>query len=257
MTTSLPRTRDLLPRIQQLSANLTKAMLNHCDKKIKIILQTLQAEIKDIKNIPNCNLITKVNKLSQHRDYDIRKLSKSLLFTNTNKPKSETTLYNYYKIKPSNNKLELKCNNDIKNNTKSGIVYIASMQRTEKWPEIRDKNGKLIKRINVTSGSNNKIEGESAKQVSPMNLGPINKELFNKLNIFNSQNDDEEAILFENYWQYGKIFKDLGHLNNKTNKYTNKWLKFRKKGYLLKKGHRHPNGTKTNEILYKYKKGNK
>ena len=140
-----------------------------------------------------------------------------------------------------------------------GNIYIASMQRGSKWPEILDSNGNSIKRINVTSGSNNKINGASAKTVSPMYLGPVNKQtVFNPLNIKNSKNDDLDALLFENYWQYGKIFKDLGHLDqNNPPRFTKQWLAFRKKGYSEKKGHRHPKGTKTNQVLYKYTKGNK
>lgn len=227
-----------IPQIKQLCANLMKATLNHRDDKIKNILNLLNDEI----NIIDVNTIKLVNKLIKHRDKDISKISKSLIkkwndIDNENKPTKE---------------------NGNSNNNKIGNVYIASMSRGCKWPEVFDKNGNLIKRINVTSGSKNKIDSFDAKQVSPMYLGPINKDLvFNKLKIAqnNKKNDDLEANLFENYWQYGKIFKDLGHLD-KNNKFTKKWLKFRKKGYSEKKGHRHPKGTKTNEILYKYTKGN-
>ena len=139
---------------------------------------------------------------------------------------------------------------------KRGNVWIASMQRKSKWPEHRDSAGMLIKRINVTSGSANKIEGESAKTVSPMYLGPVTFDLLKEIGVQNPQNDDVEALIFENYWQYGKIFEGLGHVQSHGEyEVTLEWKQFRKRGYAEKKGHRHPRGTKTNEVLYQYTNG--
>ena len=127
------------------------------------------------------------------------------------------------------------------------------MQHGTKWPQLI-KHGKSVKRINVTSGSNNKINGSTAKDVSPMYLGPIKRALFEQLGVDNAKRDDEEAVLFENYWQYGKLFATLGHLSA-DDRVTPKWRAFRKKGYAQKKGHRHPKGTKTTEVLYRFKRG--
>eukprot|EP01083_Nonionella_stella_P068308 181274_1 len=249
-----------LSRTQHLCAMLTRSMHKNNHNQIKTILETLQSEIKDIRSLHNKDHVIKtMKKLSHHCDSTISDLSKSLL-----SKWNSTTPINLNKHHTTNSTSTSELNHNKQHETKDndtnmirrGHVYIASMQRTKKWPELRDTNGKLIKRINVTSGSANKINGESAKQVSPMYLGPVNAELLRTLKVRNAKQDDEEALLFENYWQYGKIFKELGHLK-KDNKISSTWLKFRKKGYGEKKGHRHPKGTKTNEILYTFVRGSK
>lgn len=128
-----------------------------------------------------------------------------------------------------------------------GTVYIASFQRGSKWPQMQI-NGKPVKRINVTSGSNNKINGEKASQISPMYLGPVNQTLLAKLGIHNTDNESDLALIFENYWQYGKIFDTMGHLID--GQITTKWMEFRKKGYAERKGFRHPKGTKTKKCKH-------
>jgi len=85
--------------------------------------------------------------------------------------------------------------------------------------------------IDATSGSMNKINGESAKQFSPMYL------------------KTKSNIIFENYWQYSKVFEELNHIDSK-GEVTQKWYDFREKGFKREKGDRHPKGTKSNEILY-------
>jgi hypothetical protein len=88
----------------------------------------------------------------------------------------------------------------------------------------------------------NKINGVPAKQFSPMYLGPVNeKEIFGI--------GDQVALTFENYWQYGKIFKELGHIDDK-GQITQTWHSFRAKGYNKTKGDRHPEGTKSNNVKY-------
>jgi len=77
--------------------------------------------------------------------------------------------------------------------------------------------------INATSGSVNKINGIPAKQFSPMYLGPVHERT-----IFGI--GDQTALTFEGYWQYGKIFRELGHLDEKGN-ITPTWYAFRVKGY--------------------------
>ena len=262
-----------LSQIKQLSVDLTRARLNHRSEKIKNILQTLSDHKQQIRNKNIPQLCSTINKLTKHRDNEISTISTSLMVRwkgdnnniktiqphNRNTNKNITSKCKKTKSIKENIINTSNSNNRNRNSSKPNIgeVYIASMSRGTKWPEIHDKNGNLVKRINVTSGSNNKINGVSAKTVSPMYLGPVNKEtVFNPLGINNHKNDDEGALLFENYWQYGKIFRDLGHLD-RNNKFTKQWIAFRKKGYSEKKGHRHPKGTKTNEVLYKYTKGNK
>jgi len=114
--------------------------------------------------------------------------------------------------------------------TKRGKVYISSIQRGKLQPRLEG-----VKNVNVTSGSMNKFDGASAKEMSPMYLGPVG-----------------DCLLFENYWQYGKKFKELGHAVSR-----DKWLKFRERGCKRKKGDRHPSGTKSKEVLYQYEKNGK
>jgi hypothetical protein len=103
--------------------------------------------------------------------------------------------------------------------------------------------------INATSGSVNKINGIPAKQFSPMYLGPVNeKEIFGI--------GDQVALIFENYWQNGKIFRELGHINDQS-QITPAWYSFREKGYKKNKGDRHPHGTKSNEVKYIDARGNR
>lgn len=107
-------------------------------------------------------------------------------------------------------------------------------------------------RVDVTSGSMNRIvKGrDAASSFSPMCLGPV-----------------RGAEVFENYWQvmhdtgsladvitqYGKVFSTLGHLEGdgtpQGSKVTDKWRKFRDKGYKKAKGCRRPPEAKTSEVL--------
>lgn len=103
--------------------------------------------------------------------------------------------------------------------------------------------------INVTSGSLNKINGIPAKQFSPMCLGPVDE-----MQIFGIGN--QIAQLFENYWQYGKIFKELGHIDEAGN-ITHAWYLFRDNGYKKTKGDRHPDGTKSKDVKYLDTRGNR
>ena len=100
-----------------------------------------------------------------------------------------------------------------------------------------------VKNINATSGSMNKINGISAKQFSPMYLGPvIEKDIF-------GIEDGLTSKKFENYWQYSKIFKELNQVDDK-GFITEEWYKFRQYGFNKDKGDRHPKGTKSNEIKF-------
>jgi len=127
-----------------------------------------------------------------------------------------------------------------------GEVAIARLGgRGKPWPNAPPH----FKNINVTSGSMNKAGPYPVKELSPMFLGPINKEIWPLIG-------NDTALLFENYWQYSKIFPDMKkpHLDSKGN-VTKDWRDWRKKGFSERKGHRHPAGTKTNEIMYTDSKG--
>ena len=123
------------------------------------------------------------------------------------------------------------------------LIYISSIKRGESHPNLIN-----VKNINVTSGSKNKINNQEAKQLSPMYLGPVTNEILNK-ELLSTPID---AICFENYWQYGKVFEELDHLDG-YGKVTDTWEKFRNKGYSRTRGDRHPLGTKTCDVLYTYK----
>jgi len=123
--------------------------------------------------------------------------------------------------------------------TEPGQVYIGKLRNRGGG---RDPVIPNVKNINVTSGSNNKINGYSIKNLSPLYIGPvIEKDIFGHGNLV--------ADIFENYWQYGKVFEELGHVDDDGN-ITRKWREFRSKGYHKKTGDRHPVGTKTNEVKY-------
>lgn len=108
---------------------------------------------------------------------------------------------------------------------KRGDVYVGRIERGKPWPEFPDGF-----RINVTSGSMNKIDGHPATQVSPMYLsGPSHT----------------NWSIFENWWQYAKRYKELGHFDYATGAPTPAWYKFNEKGWALRKGQRHARGTKT------------
>ena len=92
--------------------------------------------------------------------------------------------------------------------------------------------------INVTSGSNNKVDGIAvAKAFSPLYTGPV---------------VDSDGLVFktvEGFWQGNKVYKELGHLD-KEGKTTPAWESFRREQAALSKGARHPACLKTKEVLY-------
>ena len=102
------------------------------------------------------------------------------------------------------------------------LVYVG---RKARRGVVGDRNPTIpgVLNINATSGSMNKIAAHPAKSFSPMILGPvIESEIFGKGEI--------RAENFENYWQYGKVFRELGHIDAQ-NMLSEKWYQFRAKGY--------------------------
>jgi len=78
--------------------------------------------------------------------------------------------------------------------------------------------------IDVTSGSMNKINNRSARVLSPLYLGPV------------VDSDGDKALRFENYWQYLKVYPQLGHWDQINKKPTDKWIMWKQHGFLLLKG---------------------
>ena len=134
----------------------------------------------------------------------------------------------------------------IDNLTIHGDVTIARLGgRGKPWPQAPVE----YININVTSGSMNKAGKHYMKQVSPMYLGPITKDIWPLIG-------EMKALIFENYWQYSKVFPDMKkpQIDSQGN-VTEEWFRWRKKGFSETKGHRHPLGTKTNEVVYVDDKG--
>ena len=84
--------------------------------------------------------------------------------------------------------------------------------------------------VDVTSGGMKKfVDGSRANSLSPFKLGPI------------YVNGQKVAEIFENYWQFGKMWKLAGHFKQgNIIEPSLAWYAFRKKGYAMTKGKRHP-----------------
>ena len=80
--------------------------------------------------------------------------------------------------------------------------------------------------IDVTSGSMNKINNLKATVLSPLYLGPV------------IDSDGNKALRFENYWQYLKVYPQLGHWDPINKKPTDKWKAWKKHGFSLLKGNK-------------------
>lgn len=120
-------------------------------------------------------------------------------------------------------------------------IYISAFKRGVPVPTVKGAVN-----INVTSGSNNKIDGVSAAQASPMYLGNIDNTLLATEDLSTPTN----ANIFENFWQYSKVYKELDHID-KSGNVTQKWKTFRDKGFRKNKGDRHADGTKSKEVIGK------
>lgn len=91
-----------------------------------------------------------------------------------------------------------------------------------------------FKNIDVTSASRNLVgpERHSATTLSPMRLGPIVDQHGNI------------ARLFENYWQFSKMWPTAGHCAAGSGDDecvpSDAWFRFRRRGFALEKGKRRP-----------------
>lgn len=80
-----------------------------------------------------------------------------------------------------------------------------------------------FKNFDVTSGSMNKLDGRLIKyDLSPLLIGPVG-----------------DFEIFENYWQYGKVWK---HHLKENGRISEDWWKFHLSGESLEKGRRRPLG---------------
>lgn len=128
-------------------------------------------------------------------------------------------------------------------NIKHGQVWVGRKRqrgvKDEKDPRIEGAVS-----IDVTSGSRHKFNGRNVKiDFSPLLIGPVK--------------DDkgyEVANIFENYWQGGKVYKELKHLDE-DDKHTNVYRHFRNHLWNSNKGVRHPPATRTKNVLYRDKEG--
>lgn len=149
--------------------------------------------------------------------------------------------------------------------SKKGKVFIVRKPgRGQGWHPY--KEGCLS--VDVSSGGMKKLGGLDARfSFSPMHLGPVRAaDLRAVLGQHEEWKNDIEqssrsitleytiARNLENFWQYGKIFEDMGHVD-RTGKVTDCWIDFRNIGYRQLKGQRHPKGTRTNKIIGKDKLG--
>ena len=98
-------------------------------------------------------------------------------------------------------------------------IYVGGFRRGRKQPERENAI-----RMNVTSGSAMKVNGEKLTQLSPLYIGPV-------------RGNGEVANTFENLWQYSKVYPQLGHWDYEKEEPTEKWWKWMHKGFnTLKNG---------------------
>jgi hypothetical protein len=73
-------------------------------------------------------------------------------------------------------------------------------------------------RLDVTSGSNNKLGALQLKSLSPLLIGPL------------SDCDGGSVVRFENLWQYRKVYSEFGHWDAAKNQPTDKWRAWQQAG---------------------------
>jgi exodeoxyribonuclease-3 len=111
---------------------------------------------------------------------------------------------------------------------KFGMIRIGQ-KRSRGVSGDKDASMEGFKTIDVTSGSMNKLGKVLAKTLSPLLLGPY------------TDKDGLKANIFENYWQYGKLWPTANHIKKGTDcEPTKAWYEFRKTGYASTKGKRRP-----------------
>lgn len=122
---------------------------------------------------------------------------------------------------------------DVKKIEKTKGKIFVGQKRRRGIKGDKDASRENTKNIDVTSGSFNKLGEYSATTLSPMYIGPV------------KDNDGLICKIFENYWQYSKLWKTAGHILPGTQcEPTATWISFRAGGFEEKKGKRHPLPTK-------------
>jgi hypothetical protein len=117
----------------------------------------------------------------------------------------------------------------------AGLIRVGAKRRRGVTDD-RDAQAKGVLNIDVTSGSNNKLEGVPAKSLSPFTSGPVT--------------DDAGAIIartVEGAWQGCKAWKSKGHVQQKADgtwEPTVKWFRLRDAEFARAKGRRRPFGLK-------------
>lgn len=117
-------------------------------------------------------------------------------------------------------------------------MYVGRIQRAKTWPVVPAVD---TKNVNVTSGAPNKFDGRPIRlDFSPLYLRPVN---------------DSGAATIEGFWQGGKVYPHLKHLDA-SGQLTDKWREFRDKEYMYTKGdppkgRRRPPGLKSKEFVMK------
>jgi hypothetical protein len=118
-----------------------------------------------------------------------------------------------------------------------GVVTLARKPQRGSSNAYPERDG--FTRLDVTSGSNNKLGALQLKSLSPLLIGPV------------CDCDGGPVVRFENLWQYRKVYSDLGHWNDKKRQPTVKWRTWQQAGIKrVKKG----KGIRTPPELSKYKK---
>lgn len=127
-----------------------------------------------------------------------------------------------------------------------GKVYVTRKFNVHTGDAFKD-----VLRVDCTSGSTTKVEGLSCHKLSPFHLGPVREvDVFPDVEFQHVRDltalpdsrlpEPMRAQNVENYWQYGKIFSELGHAPRNA-----EWQRFRQNGYKKKTADRHPEGTVT------------
>jgi hypothetical protein len=117
----------------------------------------------------------------------------------------------------------------------AGLIRVGAKRRRGLAGD-RDAQADGHVNIDVTSGSNNKVDGVLAKTLSPFTAGPVT--------------DDAGTVIaktFEGAWQGCKAWKSKGHVQQKADgtwEPTAKWFRLRDAEFARAKGRRRPFGLK-------------
>lgn len=114
---------------------------------------------------------------------------------------------------------------------KRGRVFIGQKQQRGVAGDRAAKRACVLS-VDVTSASGNKLgpDGVRASSLSPFKVGPV----------FDKAEPSLRAELFENRWQYGKLWPTAQHFASDGVQPSAAWFEFRAKGYASSKPRRRP-----------------